>query len=147
MNIVKGIITGLEFDDDLPSGRILFALEAMRYFEKTDGLEVAMENFRMKGGLAKGGICYACCGGAARSVREGWLTYDTFEIEKDRDIVSYETSLDYARMGDVCMMFEMMNSHISRGAYNRNITEYDEDPEQFYSDMTQLATDLQQDNF
>ncbi len=155
MNIVKGIITGLEFDDDLPSDRILFALEAMRYFEQTDGLEVNMDNFRARDDTT----CFACCGGAAKAVKDNRLTLDTFcglDSFQDinyynmwyvswKDISWYEKSLDFARVGMIGMMFHYMD--ITEGAgktFNRRVAGYDDDPIEFYEEMTILSNDLKE---
>ncbi len=144
MNIVKGIITGLGFDNDLPSGRILFALEAMRHFEQTDGMEINMSAYRMRG--ISSDICYACCGGAARSVMEGWTTPDTFVTEQVEmcEILDYEKSLDLARRGDIDAMFDLMGMGYEDGDhFCRVVAVYHDYPEQFYTEMTDLANELQ----
>jgi hypothetical protein len=145
MNIVKGKMSGTEYDESLPSGRILYALEAMKYFEATDGLDVDMSRYRAIDLITS--TCFACCGGAARSVKEGWTTPDTFTVAARSN--HYEISLDRAQSGDIGRMFAYMGLSDHDGdRFNRNIKPYvKNNTESFYLGMKELASDLEEEGF
>ena len=82
-------------DITIPSGRILFAMEAMREVEAHPDAEVKMSLFRGK----DDGICFMCTGGAARARLEGW-DYGSIHDEIDVESDEFEESLDCVRIGD-----------------------------------------------
>lgn len=133
-----------EFNNDIPSGRIRFALQAMREFERMDGCEIDMCYYRMRD--PSKGTCYACCGGSARTKLEG-LSVKTNLWEQVR-ANEYEESLDCARCGYVGEMFVLMELPRVKGAiFDRGISHYDRSPAEFYQEMEELADDLEESGF
>lgn len=135
---------------DTPDERILFALEAMREVEKMEGIDIWMSDYHFKD--SSNGLCYACCGGAAALKKwvpkENWLDIETrvdivFGPKTLQEIAHYESSLDYARVGDVGgMFFEMGLLPQDDNKLFRDIADYHRTPEQFYIDMEALAADI-----
>ena len=128
-----------QYDIAMPSGRIWHALAAMEVVELLTGFDINMSVFRGK--LAN--ICLACCGGAARLVKENRLTCDTFITHVAVAPDEHETSLDYARFGDTERMFRFMNLDGTIGMqFDRRIANYHIDKLGFYKDMNKIASDL-----
>lgn len=139
-------------DVSLPSGRIRFALEAMRRFEEQGG-HLDMIYFH----AVKNGTCFACMGGAAALMYydvppERWhVVGDTddfayrFCIPYD-EISNFECSLESARTGAIAGMFEEMGLDRYEGErFNRVpfIRRFDVDRKGFEADMIRLANDLE----
>ena len=138
-----------EYNFDIPSDRIQHALEALVEFEKRDNCEVNMWTFH---GFYDA-TCFACLGGAAaldryndsgEDVMSVTCLSDKVEVSYD-EVFDYENSLDNARIGYIYHMFHLMGLDVDKGrAFDRNITDYHEDRDGFFSDMGQLVVDLRE---
>jgi hypothetical protein len=115
----------------------------MKYFEATDGLAIAMADYRGK----EDGVCYACCGGAARCLKEGWKTPTTFTVAATANY--YELSLDCARLGNIGEMFLCMGmSDYDGERFSRDKIDYKKNnTKSFYLGMKKLASDLEEEGF
>ena len=139
-----------EYDIHLPSGRILFALKALKEFESTAGCSVDMKRFHKY----EADTCFVCLGAAAALKHYDIIENDYRAIDDIADLAAiagveklevayFERSLDSARVGWIASMFDWMNLPPREGhKFDRDITDYHEDREEFYADMYQLAEDL-----
>ena len=140
-----------EYDINLPSGRILFALEALEEFEAKPGCSVDMKRYHEY----EADTCFAGLGGAAAlkyyKISESY--YKAINSIADiaakacvveREVAHFEASLNWARLGKIGLMFHWMHlpEEEDDEKYNCNITSYHVDREEFYADMHQLAEDL-----
>ena len=141
-----------DYNLDVPSERILFALEALKEFEAKPGCVVDM--YMSSYHKYKDNTCFACLGGAAALKYYKIIEDDYKDIDDMGDIaakagvsygevVYFESSLDCVRVGYINSMFYYMDLPKEEGEkYNRDITDYHKDREAFYADMYQLAEDL-----
>ena len=136
-------MTDSQHNIDIPSGRIRFALEAMKEFESRDGCQIHMHWWRR----INNGTCFACCGGAARIKRDGLNPSHDNGIQWSESALSanaFEFSLNSARVGWVGDMFDNMDFFFEEGVhFDRDICDYASDADQFYADMNKLADDLE----
>lgn len=134
-----------------PSERILFALDALEEAEKSPHFEIDMHRYHTIANDT--GICFACLGGCAsiKLLKGGFDTKFTNEDVPDfkqSDVVRYEKSLNALRIGEVGLSFQIMNLDRGEGAcYDRHITQYYNNPEQFKVDMLKLVNDLKEDGY
>ena len=139
-----------EYDIHLPSGRILFALKALKEFEAKPGCVVDMKRFHKY----EADTCFVCLGAAAALKHYDIIENDYKAINDIADIAAkagveklevgrFERSLNSARVGCIGLMFHDMDLPMEEGRkYNRDIIDYHEDREAFYADMHALAEDL-----
>ena len=139
-----------KYDINLPSGRVLFALEALKEFAAKACCVVEMEDYH----YYDDDTCFACLGGAAALKHYDIIEDDYKAIDDIADIAAkagveklevyrFETSLDCARIGYIATMFHWMKLPPREGdKYKRVIADYHKDREAFYADMYQLASDL-----
>ena len=124
---------------DIPSGRIRYALEALREFESRGDTRVDMYVFRGH----MDGVCVACLGGAARIKSENQpipLSQGFIDVV----VNDFEDSISYANFGNIELMFKRMGIGSLVGKkFNRHVRKYAFDPANYYADMNKLADDLE----
>ena len=138
------------YDINLPSGRILFALQALKEFEAKPGCRVDMYKYHEY----KDNTCYTCLGGAAALKYYNIIEDDYKDIDDavsiaaiagvgEGEVSHFEFSLDCAIAGYIGLMVCHLKLPPREGdKYKRVIADYHKDREAFYADMYQLADDL-----
>ena len=141
MGKVYGDMTGTEFDDDTPSQRIRFALEALEWWEKTPGFAIDMGVWLEWWEPSR--PCVACLAGAARACKRGWVELD---VDEENNIGDYETSLNLFRLGEVDRGLSVMGIDplVIRGLkHQHSVTNYHYSSVKFKNDLAAVADYLE----
>lgn len=137
----------------LPSKLIWDGLVALREFESRKNCQVDMTSWF---DTNNSGVCFACLGGAyaLKSLVPPLLhkslihaVVDGFS-DSQHIIGNLELALNSARQGEIGNLFSRIGLRYEDGhPFARHITNYRIDRKRFYSEMEELATELQQAGF
>lgn len=144
-------------NDEKPSERALFAIQALLEFERKENCKIRMSAYH--GVFDK--VCYACLGGAAALKRfevpenEYRHIYSVYDIVpyahrahtkfNEYDLHDYEESLDWFRVGDISMMFKIMDLDAEEGkVFDRNMPIFRIDRAGWFTEAYKLIEELKQ---
>ena len=140
----------MKHNTDIPSGRIRFALEALKEAEVSEFIVVDMDYYRTEDVTSH--ACFACLGGIAYLKSQSVDLNDIIPDEYlDVELVErFERSLDKFRKGRVNDGFLAADIVGVQGFSDRTISPYYKQGssnecfnEYFYADMNTLADDLE----
>ena len=130
-----------------PSQLIRDSIEAVHWFSNQEDCGINMDRWH----YTDGKTCTACQGGAYVMWKYPEVFKNRMEVDGRSeasnfagvDIIDAEDALDHARVGEVGYMFASLCLNPSDGEpFDREITDYREDPEGWERDQNKLADDL-----